>query len=315
MTNAKEIKKRIKSIANTKKITKAMEMVAAAKMRRSIEAVLKTRTYANLGWLTIMNIATSQDSTASKHPLLEKRKKTEKAIIILISSNRGLCGGFNSSIINKAIDSIKKHSQVETDFVVVGKKGAVIHKRFSYKIISEFVKDDVSPKISDVYPIAKFVSDEFLEKRYDKVLVAYTDFVSPTKQVPRIRQLLPFELDSSDEYLGAVGKSEKLKTSQEFIKEKASKHLTGSVHFFKYEPSDSEVLEKILPRMLEVQIYQSLLESNASEHSARMTSMHQATGAASDLVDELTLFYNKARQAAITSEIAEISAGVASLKS
>lgn len=315
MTNAKEIKKRIKSIANTKKITKAMEMVAAAKMRRSIEAVLKTRTYANLGWLTILNIADSPDSTVNKHPLLEKRKKTEKAIIVLISSNRGLCGGFNSSIINKAIDSIKKHSKVETDFVIVGKKGATIHKRFGYKIISEFEKDDVSPKISDVYPVAKFISDEFLEKRYDKVLMAYTDFVSPTKQVPRVRQMLPFELDSNDEYLGALGKSEKLKTNQDFIEGKASKHLSGSVHFFKYEPSDSDVLDRILPRMLEVQIYQGLLESNASEHSARMTSMHQATGAASDLVDELTLFYNKARQAAITSEIAEISAGVASLKS
>ena len=314
MTSAKEIKKRIKSIGNTKKITKAMEMVAAAKMRRSIEAVLKTRTYANLGWLTILNIAESLDSGSEKHPLLEKRSKTEKAVIVLISSNRGLCGGFNSAIINKAIDSIKKHSEVETDFILIGKKGISVQKRFGYKVISEFNKDDAAPKVSDVYPIARFIIDEFLQKRYDKILMAYTDFVSPTKQVPRVRQILPFELEGQDEYLGAVGKSEKLGTTQEFVKNKEKRYLHGSKYLFKYEPSDSEVLDKILPRMIEVQLYQGLLESNASEHSARMTSMHQASEAANDLVEELTLFYNKARQAAITSEIAEISAGVASLK-
>lgn len=314
MTNAKEIKKRIKSIGNTKKITKAMEMVAAAKMRRSIEAVLRTKTYANLGWMTILNIAESLDSDEKKHPLLEKRSQTKKAVIILISSNRGLCGGFNSAIINKAIDSIKKHSQVETDFVLIGKKGITVQKRFGYKVISEFTKDDAAPKVSDVYPIARFVIDEFLQKKYDKILMAYTDFVSPTKQVPRVRQILPFELEGQDEYLGAVGKSEKLGTSREFLKQKERRYLQNYKYLFKYEPSDNEVLDKILPRMIEVQLYQGLLESNASEHSARMTSMHQASEAANDLVEELTLFYNKARQAAITSEIAEISAGAASLK-
>lgn len=314
MTNAKEIKKRIRSIGNTKKITKAMEMVAAAKMRRSIEAVLKTRTYANLGWMTILNISESLDANSEKHPLLEKRSKTEKAAIVLISSNRGLCGGFNSAIINKAIDSIKKHSQVETDFILIGKKGIAVQKHFGYKVVSEFTKDDAAPKVSDVYPIARFIIDEFLQKKYDKILMAYTDFVSPTKQVPRVRQILPFELEGQDEYLGAVGKSDKLGVNKEFVKGKEKRYLHGYKYLFEYEPNDKEVLDKILPRMIEVQLYQGLLESNASEHSSRMTSMHQASEAANDLVGELTLFYNKARQAAITSEIAEISAGVASLK-
>lgn len=313
MTNAKEIKKRIKSVANTKKITKAMEMVAAAKMRRSVEAVLKTRTYANLGWATIMNISSSLDASETRHPLLEKRIKIKRVVIVLIASNRGLCGGFNSAIISKAVRSIKKHD-VQTDFIIIGKKAAIVSKRFSYNIISEFVKNDVNSEIKDVRPVAKLIIDEFLAKRYDKVILAYTDFVSATKQVPRMRQILPVELDSEDQYLGAVGKSDKLKTSQEFIKDKAKKHLGGTSYMFKYEPNDHEVLSLILPRIIEVQLFQGLLESNASEHSARMTAMHQANNAAGDIVDELTLYYNKARQAAITGEIAEISAGVASLQ-
>lgn len=312
MTNAKEIKKRIKSIANTKKVTKAMEMVAAAKMRRSIEAVLKTRTYANLGWATILNISESLDIDKAEHPLLEKRGKIKRAVIVLIASNRGLCGGFNSSIINKAIRSIKKH-EIETDFVIIGKKATTVSKRFGYNIVSEFLKNDVSPKVSEVVPVAKFIIEEFLKKKYDKVFLAYTDFISPTKQLPRVRQILPLEVDTDDQYLGAIGKSEKLKTSHEFIKDKEKKHLAGAGYMFKYEPNNQEVLDLIIPRMIEVQLFQALLESNASEHSARMTAMHQANNAAGDLVDELTLFYNKARQAAITAEIAEISAGVAGL--
>jgi len=312
MTNAKEIKKRIKSIGNTKKITKAMEMVAAAKMRRSVESVLRTRTYANLGWETIINIASASKSGEPVHPLLEKRKGDAKSLIVLIASNRGLCGGFNSAVVNKAVHSAQKHNE-NCDFIVIGKRGSAVYKRFGYDIISEFAKNDTDPRLSEVIPVARLIIREFLAKKYDKVLLAYTDFFSPIKQVPRVRQILPVEIDSNDEYLGAVGKSDKLGTSREFIKEKDHKHLVyGSS--FKYEPEELEVLNLILPRMIEVQLFQGLLESNASEHSARMAAMNQATGAASDLVDELTLFYNKARQSAITSEIAEISAGAASLR-
>ncbi len=311
MTSAKEIKKRIRSISNTKKITKAMEMVAAAKMRRSVEAVLKTRTYANLGWETIVNIAASAAFSDIKHPLLQKGKDAKPSLIVLVSSNRGLCGGFNSAIINKAIRSVQKHDK-GADFIIIGKRGAAVSRRFGYEIIAEFPKNDANPGLADVIPLAKMIVREFLSGNYSKVVLAYTDFVNPVKQVPRVRQLLPIDVDTEDEYLGAIGKSDKLGTNKEFIKEKDRKHL-GSDYMFKYEPNEIQVFEMILPRMIEVQLLQALLESNASEHSARMAAMHQATGAASDLVDELTLFYNKARQAAITSEIAEISAGAASL--
>ena len=312
MTSAKEIKKRIKSVSNTKKITKAMEMVAAAKMRRSVEAVLRTRTYANLGWATIVNISESKDADKISHPLLEKRKDIKKALVVLVASNRGLCGGFNSAIINKALASVKKH-KIPTDFIIIGKRGISIASRFGQNIISEFEKNDSSLVMADIVAPAKMIIDDFLEKKYDKVLMAYTDFVSPAKQVPRIRQILPVDIENEDEYLGVVGKSEILKTSKDYIKEKEEKYLSVGFSFM-YEPSADEVLDKILPRMIEVQLFQALLESNASEHSARMAAMNQATSAASDLVDELTLYYNKARQAAITAEIAEISAGVAGMK-
>lgn len=312
MTSAKEIKKRIKSVSNTKKITKAMEMVAAAKMRRSVEAVLRTRTYANLGWETIINISESKDTDKINHPLLEKRKDIKKALVILIASNRGLCGGFNSAIINKALASVKKY-KIPTDFIIIGKRGISIASRFGQNIISEFEKNDRSLVITDVAAPAKMIIDDFLEKKYDKVLMAYTDFVSSAKQVPRIRQILPIDIENEDQYLGVVGKSEILKTSKDYIKEKEEKYLSGGFSFM-YEPNADKVLDKILPRMIEVQLFQALLESNASEHSARMAAMSQATSAASDLVDELTLYYNKARQAAITAEIAEISAGVAGMK-
>jgi ATP synthase F1 gamma subunit len=146
-------------------------------------------------------------------------------------------------------------------------------------------------------------------------MVAYTDFASASKQIPRVKQLLPIDIDAEDEYLGVVGKSEKIGITKEYVKEKEDKYLRDkkNVFVFTYEPSPEEVLNEMLPRLIEIQLFQALLESNASEHSARMVAMRQATDAASDLVDELTLFFNKARQASITSEIAEISAGANAL--
>ncbi|KKT13020.1 MAG: ATP synthase gamma chain [Candidatus Falkowbacteria bacterium GW2011_GWF2_43_32] len=293
-----------------------MEMVAAAKMRRAVEAVLKTRTYANLSWMTILNIARSLNSGSERHPLLTPRPENKRTAIVLVSSNRGLCGGFNTALISKAIKSLKKYDS-ETDFIVIGKKGLAVQNRFGYNVVAEFPKADVLSDSTAVSPIASMIIKEFLSGRYDKVLLAYSDFVNAVKQVPRIKQLLPVDIDSEDEYLGAIGTSEKLATSKEMIKQKEEKYLqTGKNKFiFTYEPEAEEVLEAMVPRLVEVQIFQALLESNASEHSARMAAMHQATDAAGDLVDELTLFYNKARQASITAEISEISAGVLSLSS
>ena len=321
MPSSRDIKNRIKSISNTKKITKAMEMVAASKMRKAIEAVLRTRTYANLSWLTVLNLSQAANSNnKTLHRLLTPRKEIKKVGIILITSNRGLCGGFNTAIINKVHESIKKYQTigeeaiVEAEFVLIGKKGAAIHHR-GHEIIADFPKLDLASEVNEIVPVANLIIGEYLSGKYDKVMVAYTDFVSSFKQVPRVKQILPIEIDQADEYLGIVGRDSRLGLDKEFTEDKKEKYLRSGKFNYEYtfEPSPEEVLNDMLPRLIEIQLYQALLESNASEHSARMTAMHQATEAAGDMVGELTLSFNKARQASITAEIAEISAGANAL--
>lgn len=319
MAGIRDIKRQIKSIGNTKKITKAMEMVAAAKMRKAIEAVLRTRTYANLSWETVLHLAAANahdgDSEKTLHPLLVKRAEVKKVLVILIASNRGLCGGFNTALINKAILSIKKHQQ-STDFMVMGKKARAVYKYFGYNISAEFEKEDISVGVSEAIPVAKMAIADFLAGKYDKVFVAYTDFISATKQLPRVRQLLPVEVEKEDPYLGVVGKDTRIGLDEKFVEEKKASHLKDEQYIYEYtfEPSPEEVLNQMIPRLVEVQLFQAILESNAAEHSARMAAMHQATEAAGDMIADLTLTYNKARQAGITREIAEISAGANALK-
>ncbi len=320
MAKIKEIKSRIKSVNNTKKVTRAMEMVAASKMRKAVERVLSTRTYANSSWEILLNLANSINVSSTPHPLLTKRGDITKIGIVLITSNRGLCGGFNTTLISKVISSIKKHQEstktkVETDFILLGKKGMSVYRNYGYNIAVDFPKIDITPEFREVIPVSKIIIEGFLSNKYDKIMVAYTDFVSTANQIPRVKQLLPIDITSDEEYLGIVGQDTKTGLNKDFIKEKEEKHLKSGSFKYEYifEPSPEEALDEIIPRLVEIQLYQALLESNASEHSARMTAMHKATESASDMVQELTLFYNKARQATITAEIAEISAGAEAL--
>jgi len=310
MAKTKEISRRIKSITSTKKITKAMELVSASKMRKAIEAVLKTRTYADLSWETVLNLAQlSAKQQEPLHELLKPCLEAKKVVIILITSNRGMCSSYNTAVIAKAKESIARH-QIDTDFILAGRKGATVYNQ-NYQVAAEFPKDELLTEIRDIYPIVKMVLKDYLDGKYDKVLVAYTDFINPVKQVPRVKQLIPVELASKDNYLGVTGQDPRIGLTVEGTQHEIEKSLIneGYVHEYLFEPSPREVLDKMIPRLVEIQLYQAFLEANASEHSARMTAMHQATEAAADMVSELTLFYNKARQANITSEIAEISAG------
>lgn len=321
MAKTKEIQSRLKSINNIKKITKAMEMVAAAKMRRAVEGVLKTRTYANLSWETAVNLAAvSQTKHEPLHPLLSQRGEVKRVAIVVISSNRGLCGGFNANLLNKVRQSIKKYHfegdqlKVSPEFILVGKKGESL-VNLGYKVAADFPKSDLLDNFNDVKPLADLVITDFLRGYYDKILVAYTDFINPVKQVARIKQLLPIEINTKDEYLGVAGSGSKVGVSKEFIEGKHKEHMAHDnfVHEYIFEPSAREVMDEILPKLIEVQLLQAMLEVNASEHSARMAAMRQASDAASDMADELTLSFNKARQASITAEIAEISAGAGAL--
>jgi len=314
MAQTKEILHRIKSVSSTKKITKAMEMVAASKMRKAIDAVLKTRTYANLSWETFLHLAyLSKNNFEVLHPLLVNRPKINKVAVILITSNRGMCGGYNTAVISKAKEAILK-LDVPTDFILSGKKGTVVHSQ-NYNVVAEFEKSDLLHNVKDIHPIIKLALSDYSSGKYDKILVAYTDFINPIKQVPMVKQLLPIDIEAESHYLGIVGEDPNIGVSKELIAEKSKKHLNSEnfVHDYTFEPSPSEVLDLIIPRLLEIQLLQAFLEANASEHSSRMTAMHKATEAAGDMVSELTLYYNKARQASITAEIAEISAGANAL--
>ncbi len=310
--NTKVIKRRIKSVSSTKKITKAMEMVAAAKMRKAVDTALRTRTYAKLAWDILVDLSKTADV---KIPLLEVRP-VKNVLVILVTSNRGLCGSFNSNIIKKTSIQLKnpdnlgiqniegkilKTDKVNIDVLGIGKKGAEFAKRNNYNLVASFNTFSDTPSLNDILPISQMVIDQYSKKKYDKVVVAYTAFKSAISQTAKLKQVLPI---SPIDLESIIGDASVEKTLLE--EEKSEDRL--------FEPNPQEVLETILPRLVETELLQATLESSASEHSARMMAMRSASDAASDMISELNLNFNKARQAAITQEIAEIAGGAAALE-
>ena len=216
-------------------------------------------------------------------------------------SNRGLCGGFNREIIEqtaKYCSEQKKRLGSEIEIFLIGKRGREIAYKYGYSVVAEFEKADVAEKITEITPLAKMVIADYIASKYDKVAIAYTDYRSAISQKPRIRKLLPIE--KQDDELG-------------YVSEEKEKPDNVKDYEYLFEPSPNVVLEQMLYRLIELQIYQALLESNASEHSARMMAMRNATEAAGDMIDDLTLTFNQARQQAITAELADISAGAAAV--
>ncbi|MCX6761372.1 MAG: F0F1 ATP synthase subunit gamma [Candidatus Moranbacteria bacterium] len=318
MNSARDIKRRIKSINNTKKITRAMEMVSAAKMRRSVASVVGIRPYAHSAWSVLTNLARAFKDY--REGLLEVRE-VKSVLVIAIASNRGLCGSFNAQVAKKIKDEINNpdklkinrigdkkiestvpNSELKIDFITIGKKGEAMVRRLDKEIVATFPELTYLPKIEDVRAVAKIVIEEYLAKKYDKVAVIYTDFVSAINQQTRIRQILPvskIDLEKQIAEMDALAKEVGLKEPE---------------LEYKIEPSPKELLDYIFPRLIEMQIYHAILESNASKESSRMLAMRNATDAAGEMADGLTLAYNQLRQAKITQEIAEISAGKATLE-
>ena len=291
--STKTIKRRIKSVSNTKKITRAMEMISAVKMRRAVAHTLATRNYSRLAWEMLLDIA--QTTNIKLHPLLAKRP-VKKIGLIFITSNRGLAGGFSTKLLQEAHEYIKRETNAMVDVIVMGKRGRKIYTNFGHTVTHEYEKIDVTTDISEVRSVSKLIIDEYTNKNYDKIVVAYTDFLSAIRQIPKIKQILPLRLDMTQ----AVEQEDK------------TKMLTNTR--FKFEPNTLDVLTTLLPRLIEMQIYQAVLESDASEHSARMMAMRNASDAAKDMIKELNMTFNKARQAAITQEIAEVVGGAAAVE-
>lgn len=277
-----------------------MELVAAAKMRKSVAAVLATRPYADAAWRAVADLAGV--ASGAHHPLLTARNGNGKALIVLFASDRGLCGGFNSQLLRQVLRSAVQR-QGRVDVAASGKKGIDGVRRAGIPVVAALTGLSNAPTFTDVRPFADIAMKGFIAGTYDEVHLAYTDYRSALTQVPTVRRLLP--LGGPIEGLGeAGGRGQSPKGTVPAM----------STAEYLFEPSPQAVLDAMLPRLIEAQVYQALLESSASEHAARMMAMKSASDAADDLVDGLTLAYNQARQAGITREIAEISSGKAALE-
>lgn len=301
-----QIRRQIRSIGNTKKMTKAMELVSAAKMRKAIAAVLATRPYATFA-RDVLRYLAARTKDASLHPLLQVRP-LKNVGVVLISTNRGLCGSFNATLascVRQETARAKEEGASGIEVLSLGKRARDILARFGMTIRADFIKKDMTVNVADVLPLAHTIIKQYTTGALDRVYVAYTDYISSVRQKPVCRQLLPLEMGSGSISTEIVPDPISLPSA-----EGRQKELAGVL----FEPSETQVLSYVIPRLLEVQLFQAVLESEASEHSSRMLAMHNASEAATDILADLHLTYNQIRQAGITQEIAEISSGRAALE-
>lgn len=286
MANLRDLRRRIKSIKSTQQITKAMKAVSAAKMRKAQESVISARPYSKRIQGVLGRVAVA--SGGASHPLLEVRE-AKKVAFIIMTADRGLCGGFNGNVIRKAAQEIKG-AGADASLIVVGRKSRDFFQRRGYNIAKEYIGlgDDI--KYASARDIVSFVVDKYSKEEYDVVYLIYSQFVNVMVQTPMMVKLLPAEPPAEE----GEGKTEKV----DYI----------------YEPSAEAVLAELLPKYIENAIYQGLLETKAGFYSAQMTAMDNATKNADEMIDNLTLVMNRARQAVITKEISEICSGAAALE-
>jgi F-type H+-transporting ATPase subunit gamma len=291
-----EIRRRIKSVRNIGKVTRAMQAVAASRMQRAQAQVKGTRAYAEKAWEVLTHLAAQRQEGEELHPLLQVRS-LHTVVLVVLTGDRGLCGAFNHNIIVKAVDFIEE-SPWPVKLITVGRKGRDFMLRRGEDIVAEFTAIPDQPRLVDVTPIARVAIDGFLEGRFDQVCLAYSDFINVLIQRPTIKRLLPImpaelETQAVAEYIEGV----RPPPATEYI----------------YEPDPRSIINEVLPRFTELQIYQAILESIASEHSARMVAMRNASDNAAALAEDLTLEFNKARQQSITLEIMDIAGGAEAL--
>ena len=284
MANIRIIRRRIRSIQNTAKITKAMEMIAASKMRRAQEQAKAGRPYAEKISQVMADLAAQPQEGVVLHPLLERRAVSRIAIVY-IAADRGLCGGLNANI-NRRTAAFILEQTAPVILITVGRRGRDFMVRHGQKIHAEFTQLGDRPSLLDTLPISRIVIDDYSSGFVDMVYLAYTQFITTMTQRPVIRQLLPIEP-------AIIPRRENV----EYI----------------YEPSADFVLAELLPRFVEIEVYHAIVESIASEQSARMVAMRNATDNANEITEDLTLLYNKARQDMITKELLDITGGAAAL--
>jgi len=284
MANIRLIRRRIRGVQSTSKITRAMEMIATSKMRSAQDAGIAGRPYDEKIQQVIADLAALPQAGESRHPLLQSRD-VKKIAIVHITPDRGLCGGLNGNI-NRKSAAFMLEQKVAVSVITVGRKGSEFMARHTRDLRAEFSKLGDHPSLLDTLPISEIVIDDYTNGVVDKVYLVYAKFISTMSQTPVMEQLLPVEPAILPEMQNV-----------EYI----------------YEPSPEAVLGELLPRFVEMQIYHAILESIASEQSARMVAMRSATDNANELIQDLTLMYNKARQEAITTELLDITGGAAAL--
>ena len=291
MPSTRDIRRRIKSVKNTAQITKAMQMVAASKMRKAQQSALAGRPYAEL--MNRVMAEVNHHCSDFQHPLMEERP-VHKTAVSVVTSDRGLCGALNGNLLRE----LAKYDQSKTVFIAAGRKGAQFIGRTRRNLVGEFTYKD-TPLFGEARAIAKFATELFLKREVDRVEVLFTNYISTLNQRPEAHTLLPAGAVTvvSSDFHGEIAKVQPAKSDLEFM----------------FEPSAEKVFESILPHYLNYQIYQYLLEAKASEHSARMVAMKNATDNAKQLIKALTLQYNKLRQSNITRELLEISSAAMSL--
>lgn len=297
MATGKEIKLKIQSVSNIKKITKTMEMVSVSKMKKTVGRVTASKEYAVKALQLLANLSLERNI---KHPILEQGKG-EKNLIVLFASNKGLCGGFNTNI-NKYLSEIVKKGKREIEIVAIGKQAEKAAKRNKLKIVASFIDFNEKTSSDELSTLKKVVLDLMQSGDYHETWMLYTEFKSAVAYEPVNYQILPPNIETLKRFFVEKDREErfdyKLKSLSRYI----------------VEPSPEEVIERVVPELLHASLFHAHLESQASEHSSRMFAMKNASDNANNLVDELTLAFNKARQAAITQEISEIVGGAEALK-
>ena len=288
MANLKEIRSRISSVSSTMQITSAMKMVSAAKLKRAQDAITRMRPYANKLSELLENLSAGLDS--SEGGVYAQKREKNNVLLVAITSNRGLCGGFNASIIKRTKELIvDKYKKAKVSIISIGKKSSENFEKSGLRVVSKEDSIFTDVNFERVSTIAEKIMSLFVDGNYDKVELVYNQFKNAATQIVITENFLPVQ--------------------------SSQKNNSSESHNYLFEPTKKEIVEKLIPKSLKTQLYKAILDSHASEHGARMTAMHKATDNASELKKELTLTYNKARQAAITGEILEIVGGAEALNS
>jgi F-type H+-transporting ATPase subunit gamma len=294
VATAREVRLRIRSVKNIAQVTRALQTISASRVRKAQEAVLRTRPYASKAWQLLQHLSYVPEG-GHLHPLLSHRPEVESALVILVTSDRGLAGAYNSNAIRFVLERFRE-VPFSVQYVAVGRKGRDILYRLRKPILAEFTALPAEPSFEDVRSIGTLAIESFRNREIDAVHLIYTDFINLLRQTPTARQLLPLEIQEPD------------------TRVQAFEDLPGSPPAsFIYEPGQTALVEHIMVRFTQLQLFQAILESQASEHAARMVAMQNATENALELSAALTLEYNKARQLAITSDMLDIAGGAEAL--